>query len=48
MEKNWGEKIVVENLTDLVCFKGDKNVGFIKFEQNITPPFDGYYFKCDF
>ena len=40
-EKNWEEKIIIENLTKFVYFKDNENVGFIKFEQNITPPVDG-------
>ena len=37
-----------ELLKKFVYFKGDKIVGFVKFKMNITPPVEGYYFKCEF
>ena len=37
-----------EELQKFVYFKNNKIIGFIKFKDNITPPVNGYYFKCDF
>ena len=42
------EKIINDNLRKFVYFKDNKIVGFIKFTKDITPPVNGYYFKCDF
>ena len=37
-----------EELQKFVYFKDNKIIGFIKFKNDITPPVDGYYFKCDY
>ena len=42
------EELLNESLKKFVYFKDDKIVGFIKFAKDITPPVEGYYFKCDF
>lgn len=47
-EKNLNEKEIKKDLQKFVYFKENKIVGFIKFKNNITPPVDGYYFKCGF
>ena len=39
---------IKEELLKFIFFKDNKIVGFIKFKENITPPVNGYYFKCDF
>lgn len=39
---------IKEELLKFIYFKDNKIVGFIKFKENITPPVNGYYFKCDF
>ena len=39
---------IKEELQKFVYFKKNKIIGFIKFKNNITPPVNGYYFKCDF
>ena len=46
-EKENNEKLK-EELEKFVYFKDNKIIGFIKFRKNITPPVNGYYFKCDF
>ena len=46
-----GEKqksLLIDELKKFVIFKDNKVVGFIKFEKNITPPVNGYYFNCEF
>ena len=48
LEKDDDEKIINDNLKKFVYFKDNKIVGFIKFAKDITPPVEGYYFKCDF
>jgi len=48
LEKNDDEKIINDNLKKFVYFKDNKIVGFIKFAKDITPPVEGYYFKCDY
>ena len=48
MEKDDDEKIVKDNLKKFVYFKDNKIMGFIKFSKDITPPVEGYYFKCDY
>ena len=48
MEKDDDEKIAKDNLKKFVYFKDNKIVGFIKFGKDITPPVEGYYFKCDY
>ena len=45
---NINKEQIKEELQKFVYFKEDKIIGFIKFKNNITPPIDGYYFKCDF
>ena len=45
---NINKEKIKEELQKFVYFKEDKIIGFIKFKNNITPPVDGYYFKCDF
>ena len=45
---NINKEQIKEELQKFVYFKEDKIIGFIKFKNNITPPVDGYYFKCDF
>lgn len=45
---NVNKEQIKEELQKFVYFKEDKIIGFIKFKNNITPPIDGYYFKCDF
>ena len=42
------KKLMIETLKKFVYFKDNKVVGFIKFAKNITPPVNGYYFKCNF
>jgi len=37
-----------KNIQKFVYFKDNKIVGFIKFKNNITPPVNGYYFKCKY
>ena len=39
---------LIEELKKFVFFKDNKVVGFIKFENDITPPVNGYYFNCEF
>jgi hypothetical protein len=46
-EKEKNEKLKAE-LEKFVYFKNNKIIGFIKFRKDITPPVNGYYFKCDF
>ncbi len=41
-------KEIKDNLKKFVYFKGEKIIGFIKFDENITPPVDGYYFNCHY
>ena len=48
LEKDDGKKIINDNLKKFVYFKDNKIVGFIKFAKDITPPVEGYYFKCDY
>jgi hypothetical protein len=48
LENDVDEKIINDNLKKFVYFKDNKIVGFIKFTKDITPPVEGYYFKCDF
>ena len=48
LEDTQYQKSLNENLKKFVYFKNDKIVGFIKFSKNITPPVDGYYFKCNY
>ena len=48
IESPENKKWLVDNLKKFVFFKGNKIVGFIKFAQNITPPINGYYFKCKY
>ena len=47
-KNNEEEKLLIQNLKRFVYFKDNKVIGFIKFERDITPPVDGYYFKCNF
>ena len=42
------ESFLIEELKKFVFFKDNKIVGFIKFENDITPPVNGYYFNCEF
>ena len=42
------ESLLIEELKKFVFFKDNKVVGFIKFENDITPPVNGYYFNCEF
>ena len=42
------ESLLIEELKKFVLFKDNKIVGFIKFENDITPPVNGYYFNCEF
>ena len=39
---------IKEEIQKFVYFKDNKIVGFIKFKKDITPPVNGYYFKCEF
>ena len=39
---------IKEEILKFVYFKDNKVVGFIKFGGNITPPVNGYYFKCGY
>ena len=39
---------IKEEIQKFVYFKDNKIIGFIKFKNNITPPVNGYYFKCDY
>ena len=39
---------IKEEIQKFVYFKDNKVVGFIKFGGNITPPVNGYYFKCGY
>ena len=48
LENAQNQKELGENLKKFVYFKNDKVVGFVKFSKNITPPVDGYYFKCKY
>ncbi len=48
LEKDDDKKIINDNLKKFVYFKDNKIVGFIKFAKDITPPVEGYYFKCDY
>ena len=42
------ENEIKEFMTKFVYFQGDKIIGFIKFKEDITPPVNGYYFKCKY
>ena len=42
------KKLIVDSLKKFVYFKDDKVVGFIKFANNIVPPINGYFFKCNY
>ena len=42
------KSLLIEELKKFVFFKDNKIVGFIKFENDITPPVNGYYFNCEF
>ena len=42
------ENEIKELMKKFVFFNGDKVIGFIKFKEDITPPVNGYYFKCKF
>ena len=42
------KSLIIDELKKFVFFKDNKVVGFIKFEKNITPPVNGYYFNCEF
>ena len=42
------KSLILEELKKFVFFKDNKVVGFIKFEKDITPPVNGYYFNCEF
>ena len=46
--KNIDKEEIKEELKKFVYFKNNKIIGFIKFKNDITPPVDGYYFKCDY
>ena len=48
LEKDDDKKIINDNLKKFVYFKDNTIVGFIKFAKDITPPVEGYYFKCDY
>ena len=45
---NINKEKIKKDIQKFVYFKDDKIIGFIKFIKDITPPVDGYYFKCDF
>ena len=47
-KNNINNEKIKEELQKFVYFKDNKIIGFIKFKNNITPPVNGYYFKCDF
>lgn len=42
------EESLAKNLEKFVYFKDKKVVGFIKFENDITPPVNGRFFKCNY
>lgn len=42
------EEEFLKEIKKFVYFKDEKIIGFTKFPENITPPVDGYYFKCNF
>ena len=42
------QKILLNRIKQFVYFKDNKIIGFIKFINDITPPVNGYYFKCDY
>ena len=42
------KELIYDNLKKFVYFKDNKIMGFIKFTKNITPPVEGYYFKCKY
>ena len=48
LTKEVNNKKLNELYKKFVYFKDDKIVGFIKFKNDITPPVNGYYFKCNF
>ena len=45
---NTNNEQIKEGMQKFVYFKDNKIIGFIKFKNNITPPVNGYYFKCDY
>ena len=47
-KNNINNEQIKEELQKFVYFKENKIIGLIKFKNNITPPVNGYYFKCDF
>jgi len=47
-KNNINNEQIKEDLQKFVYFKKNKIIGFIKFKNDITPPVNGYYFKCDF
>jgi len=47
-KNNINNEEIKEGIQKFVYFKDNKIVGFIKFKNNITPPVDGYYFKCKY
>ena len=42
------EEEILKEIKKFVYFKEDKIIGFTKFPEDITPPIDGYYFKCNY
>ena len=48
LENEQYQKELDDNLKKFVYFKNDKVVGFAKFSKNITPPVEGYYFRCNY
>ena len=42
------QKVFFNRIKQFVYFKNDKIVGFIKFINDIIPPVNGYFFKCDY
>ena len=47
-KNNLNIKEIKASLKKFIYFKGEKVIGFIKFEENVTPPVNGYYFKCNY
>lgn len=41
-------KSAKKNLAKFINFKGKKIIGFETFISDITPPLNGYYFKCNY
>ena len=47
-KNNDNDNDIKDEMSKFVYFKDKKIIGFIKFIDNITPPVNGYYFKCQY